>query len=43
VLVEDTWAVSLSESLKDDKGIILQQTITDELVKEFEGDDEDEE
>ena len=43
VLVEDTWAVSLSESLKDDKGIILQQTITDELVKEFEGDDGDSE
>jgi uncharacterized membrane protein len=43
VLVEDTWAVSLSESLKDDKGVILQQTITDELVKEFSEDDEDKE
>jgi uncharacterized membrane protein len=41
ILVEDTWAISLSESLKDDKGIVLQQTITDELVKEFEGDDEE--
>jgi uncharacterized membrane protein len=42
ILVEDMWAVSLAESLKDDKGIVMQQTITDELVKQFEGDEEDE-
>jgi uncharacterized membrane protein/sporulation protein YlmC with PRC-barrel domain len=42
VLVEDTWKVSMSESLKDDKGIVLQQTLTDELVKQFMEADEEE-
>jgi uncharacterized membrane protein len=35
VLVEDEWKVSLSESLKDDKGVIVQQTLSDELVKQL--------
>jgi uncharacterized membrane protein len=43
VLVEDEWRVSLSESLKDDKGVIVQQTLSDELVKQLLEADEREE
>lgn len=33
LLVEHDWAHRLSEALADDEGIILQQTLTDELVQ----------
>jgi hypothetical protein len=33
VLVEHDWVHPLSEALADDEGIILQQTLTDELVQ----------
>jgi uncharacterized membrane protein len=35
VLVETEWAVKVSEVLADREGIILQQPLTDRLVKEL--------
>jgi uncharacterized membrane protein/sporulation protein YlmC with PRC-barrel domain len=35
VLVENEWLQSMSDALADDKGVILHETLTDELVQEF--------
>jgi uncharacterized membrane protein len=33
ILVEERWAHSLSEVLGEEEGVILQQTLTEELVE----------
>jgi uncharacterized membrane protein/sporulation protein YlmC with PRC-barrel domain len=35
LLVETEWLQPLSDALADDKGVILHETLTDELVQEF--------
>jgi uncharacterized membrane protein len=35
VVVEDHWVHSLSEVMAEEEGVILQQTLTDELVEEL--------
>jgi uncharacterized membrane protein len=35
VVVEDEWAVKASEALADDKNLVFQQTLTDEMVQKL--------
>lgn len=35
VIVEDKWAVKASEALADDKNLVFQQTLTDEMVQKL--------
>lgn len=35
LLVENEWLQSMSDALEDDAGVVLHETLTDELVQEF--------